>query len=177
MIILASASVARRKLIKMCKRNIIIKSSDIDESRYDNEDIYAYLQRVTYMKGIRFVKSNTTVISADTVIVYKDKMIGKPKNRRDAFNILSMLSGNRHFCFSGVSIMSEYGYEFFVDYAVLRVMDLDKKAIDSYLDKKEYIGKAAAYAIQGSASEFIELVKGDIKTVIGLPMRELCKII
>ena len=177
MLVLASASKARRKLIKMCKRNVVLKSSDVDEARYNNEDIYDYLKRVTYLKGVRFVNSYTRVISADTVIVYKDRIIGKPKDRSDAFGILSELSGKRHFCFSGVTILSDSEYRFFVDYAVVGVKKMTEEEINAYLDRNEYVGKAAAYAIQGFASKFVYLIKGDITTVIGLPMKKLCRII
>jgi len=177
MLVLASASKARRKLIKICKRNVILKSSRIDETRYSNEDIYDYLKRITYLKGLRFVNRYTRVISADTVIVYKDKIIGKPKNRDDAFGMLSELSGKRHFCFSAVTILSDFEYRFFVDCAVVGVEQLSKEEINAYLDTNEYIGKAAAYAIQGFASKFVYLIKGDITTVIGLPMKRLCRII
>ncbi len=177
MIVLASASAARRRLIKICRKNVILASSNMDETRFENEDIYDYLRRITYLKGLRFVNLHTTVITADTVIVHKDRVIGKPKNRQDAFNILSELSGDRHFCFSGVTVMSKKGYMFFVDCAVVEIESLKKNEIDSYLDKNEYIGKAAAYAIQGYASDFVRVIKGDVTTVIGLPMKRLCKII
>ena len=177
MIILASASKARRKLIKMCRRNTAFKRSDIDETRLDNEELFDYLQRITYLKALKFVSSRNTVISADTVIVFKEKMIGKPKNKKEAFDILSMLRGSCHYCFSAVTIFSPHIYEFFVDYAAVYMKPISNNQIYNYLDSEDFGSKAAGYAIQGSASEFMSVVKGDITTVIGLPMKKLCRII
>ncbi len=177
MILLASSSIARRKLIKICKKNVLFGIPDIDEKRLSKEDIYEYLQRITYLKALGFIKSNTTVICADTVIVSGNEIFGKPKDRKDAFNMLSVLSGNKHFCFTGVGVISYNRYEFFIERAVVKMKKLSKNEIESYLDRKEYIDKAAGYAIQGYAASFMDIVKGDITTVIGLPMKRLCRII
>ena len=177
MIILASASKARRKLIKICKRNAVLAKSDIDETRLQGESLFEYLERITYLKAVKFVSKKNTVISADTVIVFEDKIIGKPKSRQNAFEILKNLEGKKHFCFSGVTVLSNKRYEFFVDYAVVYMDRIGDKAINDYLDKEDYKTKAAGYGIQGLASKFMYVIKGDITTVIGLPMKKLCKII
>ena len=177
MIILASASKARRKLIKMCKKNAVFGRSDIDETRLDNEKLFDYLQRVTYLKAIKFVSSKNTVISADTVIVFKEKIVGKPKDIKEAFDVLSALRGNVHYCFSAVTILSQYKYEFFVDSAAVYMKPVSDNQIYDYLDSEDFGSKAAGYAIQGSASNFMNVKKGDVTTVIGLPMKKLCRII
>ncbi len=177
MLIFATGSAARRKLIKMCKKNAVFKNPKIDERRFDKENVYDYLQRVTYMKAVSFVNKNSIVAAADTIIFYKDKIIGKPINRENAFEILSMLSGNYHCCFSAATILSMKGYEFFTDYAVVYMDKLNSEQINLYLDSNEYKNRAAGYAIQGLASNFLRVVKGDINTVIGFPMKKLCRII
>ncbi len=177
MIILASASDARRKLIKICKKNVVLKKSDINERRLPNESIYDYLQRITYMKSVKFLNRYSTIIGVDTVILFNDEVIGKPRDRMDAFNILKALSGEYHYCFSGVTLLSKQRYEFFVDCAVVYMKKLKDDEIEGYLDCEEYKGKAAGYAIQGKASRFMKVIKGDITTVIGLPVKRLCRII
>ncbi len=177
MIVLASASTARRKLIKICKKNISFAYSDIDETRKNKEELYDYLQRVTYLKAFGFVSSKKTVIAVDTVVVFRDKIIGKPKNRQEAFDILTNLKGNYHYCFSAVTILSDKAYEFFVDYAVVYMNYVNDKQIDDYLSVEDFTKRAAGYAVQGRASAFMEVVKGDVTTVIGLPMKRLCRII
>ncbi len=177
MLILASSSVARRKLIKMCRRNVVVKKPRVDESRLDSESIECYLQRVTYMKASAFLRKGAVVVSADTVIEAGGMIIGKPNSRDEAFSIFKMLRGKIHRCLTGVTVISCYGYEFFLEYALVKMEYLSDEEIESYLDYGEYRNRAAGYAIQGIASRFMSVVKGDITTVIGLPMRRLCRII
>ncbi len=177
MIVLATASKPRRRLMKMCRRNVIVKYSNINESKREREDIYDYLYRITYQKAIKFAGVGRTVVSADTVIVCDGAIIGKPKDGDEAFFILRLLSGRNHYCYSGVSILSKNSHQFFVEYAILRMKYLSDDEIYEYLDRENYSRYAAGYAIQGLARGFIDIVKGDITTVIGLPMKRLCRII
>ena len=177
MVVLATKSLARRRLIKKCKRNVIIRKSNIDETRFEDESIVDYLLRVSFLKAIAVKRSKDMVIGADTVIYFDGKIIGKPKNRREAFDILMMLSGNIHRVYTGVSVVSDDWCVRFVDVAAVKVDVLSVSELNSYLDTNEYIGKAAGYAIQGRARHFLRLIEGDITTVIGLPMKKLCKII
>jgi septum formation protein len=175
--ILATASKARRKLMKICKKNVLFAKAELDETRFSNEDIYDYLQRITYLKAYKFLRKNRRVISADTVISFNDSIIGKPKDKSEAFEILSLLRGKKHYCKSGVTIIAQDYYEFFVDSAVVYMNYLSDRDIYKYLDNEDFASKAAGYAIQGRARHFMRIVKGDITTVIGLPMKKLCRII
>ncbi len=175
MIVLASASKARRKLIKMCIRNALVGASDVDETRLPGESIENYLRRITLLKAVPFVKKGATVIAADTIIEFNGEIFGKPPDASVAFRYLKALSGNIHRCITGVTILNKTSYAFFVDHAYLKVDKLTDEEIWAYISTGEYRNRAAGYAIQGIASRFIHLIKGDITTVIGLPMRKLCK--
>ncbi len=177
MIILATQSEARRKLLKKCKRNAIFKVSHVDERILKGENVYCYLLRISLLKASKFYKSDIISIGADTVIVFDDKIIGKPSNDYEAFTILRMLSGNYHRCLTGVTVLKENKCISFVDEAIIYMKKLTEKEIWDYVKTGEYKGKAAGYAIQKRAAKFIKLVKGDITTVIGLPMKKLCTII
>ncbi len=177
MIILATQSEARRKLFKKCKRNAIFTKANIDERRLDGENIKDYLLRVSFLKAFVFYKYGITVIGADTVIEFKGKIIGKPKDDDEAFKTLKMLSDNYHRCLTGVTILKNNRCISFVDEAIVYMNRLSESEIWEYVRRGEYKGKAAGYAIQKEASKFMKLVKGDITTVIGLPMKKLCRII
>ncbi len=177
MIVLASSSPARRKLIKKCIRNAVVKKPRINEKRNRDEGINGYLKRITYLKAERFVRSGVKVISADTVIVFQNEIIGKPKDRKDAFEIFSRLRGNIHYCITAVTILDSYNYIFFSDYATIYMKNINDESIERYLDTKEYINRSGGYAIQGSASKFLEIKQGDIATITGLPVKKICKII
>ncbi len=177
MIILATQSEARRKLFKKCKRNAIFTKSNIDERRLDGESVEDYLLRVSFLKAFVFYKYGNTVIGADTVIEYKGEVIGKPKDDKEAFNTLKMLSDNYHRCLTGVTILMNNRCISFVDKAIIYMNGLSDSEIWEYVRSGEYKGRAAGYAIQKEASKFMKLVEGDITTVIGLPMKKLCRII
>ncbi len=177
MIILATQSKARRKLFKKCKRNAIFKVSHVDETRLPNEGVYDYLIRVSFLKASEFFKKGVVSIGADTVILFRDMVIGKPKDEKEAFEILKMLSGHYHSCMTGVTVLKERKCISFVEKAIVFVEKLTDNEIWEYVKTKEFQGRAAGYAIQGRASKFMRVVQGDITTVIGLPMKRLCRII
>ncbi|WP_025209813.1 Maf family protein [Hippea sp. KM1] len=177
MIVLSSSSKARRKLIRKCKRNVVFGVSNIDESRLSGEAVYEYVLRLSYLKAVSVYKEGLIVIGADTVIVLDDEVFGKPKDRLEAFYMLRRLSGRIHECFSGVSIVSDKGSVSFVERALVKVDRLSDYQIEAYLDTGEYKGRAAGYAIQGKASGFMRVIEGDKTTVIGLPMKRLCRLL
>ena len=177
MIILATQSEARRKLFKKCKRNAIFKKANIDERRLDGEGVEDYLLRVSFLKASVFYKNGITVIGADTVIEFDGKIIGKPKDDEEAFAILKMLSGNYHRCLTGVTVLKDGRCISFVDKAIVYMDRLSNNEIWEYVKSGEYKGKAAGYAIQKRAARFMRLVRGDVTTVVGLPMKRLCSII
>ena len=110
------------------------------------------------------------IVAADT-IVYYDHIIGKPENKKDAFNILTTLRNKAHYVATGVSIVKagepirrvfcEVTKVFFNDYS-------DEELLD-YLDTDEPYDKAGAYAIQGTFSKYIDHIEGDMNNVIGFP--------
>ena len=177
MLILATASIARRKLLRKCKRNVVFKISNVDEKRFDNESIYEFLLRISYLKASVFYKNGVDVVGADTVLMVDDRIIGKPKNKEDAGEILKLLSGRKHLCLTGVAVLKNNSWIGFIERAVVKVDNLSDDLIEQYLNTDEWMGRAGGYAIQGRAKEFMRVVEGDITTVIGLPMKRLCRII
>ncbi len=177
MIILATQSEARRKLFKKCKRNAIFTKADVDERRLDSEGVEDYLLRVSFLKASVFYKNGITVIGADTVIEFEGKIIGKPKDDEEAFAILKMLSGKYHRCLTGVTVLKDNRCISFVDEALVYMDHLSDDEIWEYVKSGEYKGKAAGYAIQKKAGRFMRVVRGDVTTVVGLPMKRLCSII
>ena len=152
------------------------KVSNVNEERVDNETLDEYLERVTYLKARRFIKNDATVVSADTVIFFNGKIIGKAEDERDAFDMLKMMSGNFHQCITGVTVISRYRYKFFIDSTLLYMNRLSDREILNYLKCGEYKHKSGSYSIQGRASGFLKIVNGEIDTVIGLPVKKMCRL-
>ncbi len=110
------------------------------------------------------------IIAADT-IVYKDGIMGKPKDRADARRMLSSLAAGRHYVVTGCALLeagSQNG-RVFAEVTEVFVKPLSEEALDAYLDTDEPYDKAGAYAIQGLFAAHIDHIDGDYDNVVGLP--------
>ncbi len=113
------------------------------------------------------------VVTFDTVIYHRDTVIGKPRNRDEARNILIKLSGETHKVYTGVVVGDRRKRYFGYGETEVKFIDIPKDLLEWYLDREEYWRYAAGYRIQGYASIFIEYVKGDFFNVIGVPIQIL----
>lgn len=121
------------------------------------------------------------IIGSDTVVAKSGEILGKPKDRDDAFRMLKMLSGASHSVFTGVTVI--YAIEdgmkqiTFHDETKVFMYDISDEEIWSMIDSGEPMDKAGAYAIQGLAGKFIYRIEGDYDNVVGLPGAKLYKCI
>jgi septum formation protein len=125
--------------------------------------------------------TNNIIIAADTVVVLGNTIIGKPKDREDALDILSRLSGNKHQVITGVVILKGQQEIAFADTTDVWFHSLTQEQIAFYVDKYQPYDKAGAYAIQEWIGVVgIKCISGDFYNVMGLPVsrvvRELNKI-
>jgi len=171
--ILASTSPRRKELLKLINISPLIISPDFEELKLENESIHEFLKRVSVGKGRSVLNNNTyhsIIISSDTIVVINEEIIGKPKNREDAFDILKKLSGQKHSVITGVAI--HYRGKVLYDFSTTTVFfeTLEDKQIVDYLDNENYSDKAGAYAIQGLASVFVKKIDGCFFNVMGFPL-------
>lgn len=116
------------------------------------------------------------IVSGDTIVVFNDKIFGKPKDKNEAKYMLNQLSGNWHFVYSGFYFIlnnkKEYG-----GYSIAKVKfkKLTKEMIENYIETNEPFGKAGAYAIQGLGSRLIEKFEGCFFTIVGFPVIKFIK--
>ena len=115
------------------------------------------------------------IIGSDTIVYINKEILGKPKDSTDAYNMLKKLSNKTHKVITGVAIIKDSHIESFTDVAKVTFKKLTDEEIYEYIDTKEPMDKAGAYAIQGIGSKFIKKVKGDFYTVMGLPKEALTK--
>lgn len=115
------------------------------------------------------------VVGADTVIVHKGKTIGKPRNRVEAKEILSDLSGDVHDVVTGVAVVEAETGRAVVEHVrtSVKMRRLTKEEIKHYVATGEPLGKAGAYAVQGIGAIFIERIEGCYYNVVGLPLPKL----
>ncbi|UCH92475.1 MAG: septum formation protein Maf [Candidatus Aminicenantes bacterium] len=171
--ILASSSPRRRELLKLVGISPQIIIPTVDEGIKPGESIETFLRRVTITKGKAIYRQefyNTPLISADTIVLCENQLIGKPRTRAEAFNFLKILANNVHEVLTGVSIL--YRGTPHYDVARTRVVftEISDEEINYYLDNESYMDKAGAYAIQGKASVFIKKIDGCYFNVMGFPL-------
>ena len=186
-LILASASPRRRELLE----NIGLKF-DIIVSSENEENIDDTLPPKLYTSELAVLKANSVakklieegrqkgiIIAADTVVYLDEKILGKPKNKEDAFLMLNSLSGRIHSVYTGICVLRLYD-GFIVSASVrtdVKFKDIDEKLIRKYIDTNEPMDKAGAYGIQGRGSLLVEKIDGDYFNVVGLPVSTLCEIL
>ena len=119
-------------------------------------------------------------LGVDTLIVCESKILGKPKDKKDAKKMLSFLSGKMHEIFSAIALIKKEKNKLKVlsacDVAKVYFRFLSNKEIDDYVASGEPLDKAGGYGIQEKGAKFIKKIVGDYYTVVGLPLAKLLDI-
>lgn len=179
MFILASKSPRRKMLMK----EDIISSFDIEVASIDEDSSYNLgpieaVKDISKRKG-ELIASNhydDVVISADTIVVLDNKIIGKPKDKNDAFNILKSLSNKKHEVITGYSIFYKGSILTKCSISYVFFNNLTDELITKYIDSGSPMDKAGAYGVQDNEKfSIIKSVEGSIKNVIGFPTEDIKK--
>lgn len=174
-IILASKSPRRQELLHDLGLKFTVQTRPTDESYPAGLQNRQIAEHIAYKKAEKFTPGeNQLIITADTIVCYKNNVLGKPANRSEAVQMISNLSGNAHEVISGVCLKSK---EFLITFhSETRVVfnDLTAEEIKFYVDRFKPFDKAGAYGIQ----EWIGMVavkhiEGSYFNVIGLPVHQL----
>jgi len=186
-IILASASSRRYELLKKVLFELGIEKSfsvikpNIDETQLPGENPYSFVKRLSQEKAThvqKHVEEKSIILAADT-IVYKNTVFGKPKDDNDAISMLTKLSDTNHEVITGYTLINTAKDKTITDYVVTQITfkPLSEQEIKDYVDSKEPMDKAGAYAIQGLARNFVTTCEGSRSNVIGLPTENIKKIL
>ncbi|MDY0082270.1 MAG: nucleoside triphosphate pyrophosphatase [Ignavibacteriaceae bacterium] len=179
---LASKSPRRRKLLKQLNLNFKSFGIDIDETVKRNEKPFTAVVRLSKEK-LELAKRkelNGIIITADTIVVLDGKILGKPKNKKDAFNILKFLSGRTHIVYTGFSVYNSKTKKTISDYEKTKVTfrNLSDQEILEYIATGSPMDKAGAYGIQDDfGAVFIKKINGCYYNVVGLPLAKLYQVI
>jgi len=178
-IILASQSPRRKQLLQWAEVpfDIIIKETD---ERYPGHLSPAEIAiHIAKNKGevVRLSQGDAVpILSADTIVVLNNEIIGKPSGREEAISILSKLSGNKHQVITGVCILSNDKEVAFADTTEVEFHQLSMEQIVFYVDNYKPYDKAGAYAIQEWIGVIgIRSINGDFYNVMGLPVSRVVK--
>lgn len=176
-IILASGSPRRKELLETAGLDFEIIVADIEEKIPDGATPQEAVKALALQKAQAVANSHreSIVIGADTVVVCDGKILGKPKDEKDAFNMLRMLSGRSHTVCTGVALIKGDKIKNFCDETEVEFHTLSDKEIEAYVSTGEPMDKAGAYGIQGKGCVLVKRINGDYFNVVGLPVSRVCK--
>ncbi|MGC4117842.1 MAG: Maf family protein [Myxococcales bacterium] len=173
-LILASSSPRRRALLGQLGIALEVVPPEVDESVLPGEAPTAFVVRVSRLKAqaVASRHSGRVVLAADTAVVCSGRIFGKPADEGDAVRMLRELSGREHEVVSGVSVVAPGLDEGFAVSTKVRFRVLTDREIDWYVQTREPMDKAGAYAIQERGGAFVEAISGSYSNVVGLPLGE-----
>jgi len=183
-IILASKSGVRKQILDKYKidNEVIVSNVDEDEVKEsllaEGADPSLISKNLAEIKSIKVSNKNPDrlVLGADSVISLNDKIINKPKNRKEAFLILKKLNNSIHYLISSVCISKNGSMIWnYTDSSELKMKNLSDNEITKYLDKikTETLIAYGVYQIEANGLDLFDYVKGDRESIMGLPIREI----
>jgi len=177
-ILLGSNSPRRKELMQKMDlkfKSVKIETDEIYPSYLPPAEIPEYLaikKSLAYKK----LKKNELLITADTIVVLKGNILGKPKNKTQAKKMLAQLSGRKHRVISGVCLRTQNDILSFSDMSEVFFKKLSRNEIKYYVDTYKPLDKAGAYGIQEWIGVIgIEKIKGSFYNIMGLPTAKLMK--
>lgn len=176
-IVLASSSPRRKQLLKQMGLKFDIITSNIEENIPQGLEIERIPEELAYNKAIDVasrVKQPAIIIGADTVVI-KDGILGKPKDKEEARQMLYRLQGQTHRVITGLALVNQQTGEVQKGYekTLVEMAPLTIREIEYYVKTGEPMDKAGGYGIQGLAGIFISGIQGCYFNVMGLPIHRL----
>ena len=175
-IILASQSPRRKELMGQIGLKFKVISPNVDEHMEGNPSPAQLVEELSLRKARaveRQADGETLIVAADTVVALEGTVLGKPEDEREAFAMLSALSGNSHRVYTGVTVLQ--GDRAVTGHEETRVTfrELEPEEISHYIATGEPMDKAGAYGIQGLGALLVSGIDGDYFNVMGLPVFRL----
>ena len=181
-IVLASKSPRRQELMKGVGLEFSVMTKDVDESYPSNMSVYDVAPYLSVKKAKAFnedeLPENYMVITADTVVIVDDEILGKPKDTEGAYEMLNKISGKKHSVITGVTIRTSDKVKTFSVVSKVSFETLDKEEIEYYVNNFKPYDKAGAYGIQEWIGYIgVSHVEGSYFNVMGLPTQKLYKML
>ena len=174
--ILASASPRRRELLAKCGIFFDVIPSGIEE-KITGETPLDIVIELARQKAMDVWKNHAAdgdvVIGADTIVVYRDEILGKPEDEEEALNMLSMLADRTHQVYTGVAIIHGTFMKTFCKRTDVTFYPVDRQDLLRYIASGDPMDKAGAYGIQGDFAIHVKEIHGDYNNVVGLPVARL----
>lgn len=177
-LLLASGSPRRRELTEQLGMEVVrAHMKDVEETYPDTlsaAEVAPYLSRLKAEAYMGEIAPDEVLLTADTVVVDGDRILGKPRDEGDAHAMLRELSGHTHQVITGVTLASDKGMQTFSEVTEVEFAELTDDEISYYVEKYRPLDKAGAYGIQEWIGYIgIKGIKGDYYNVMGLPLRRV----
>ncbi|MCB0730530.1 MAG: septum formation protein Maf [Ignavibacteriae bacterium] len=179
-IYLASKSPRRKEMLKMMGIKFKSLNLELDEILDQNQTPIKNVKRIALEKCLAALDKVDVgiIITADTIVVIDGEIIGKPKNKKEAKEILTKLSGRSHSVYTGFSIANKRKNKIITDYSLTKVYfrELSETEISDYIKTGSPLDKAGAYGIQDDfGAVFVKKINGCYYNVMGFPVSKIYK--
>lgn len=177
MIILGSKSPRRKEILEMANIPFRVIVSNADEDIKCN-DYKIYPMLTAEKKALDIINNNEIsaddiILTADTIVYINGHILGKPKDKDDAYHMIKEISGTSHSVVTGVYLGKGDCHKSFYVETYVYVSPLTEEEILDYINTTEPYDKAGAYAIQGIFGKYINKIDGDYYNVMGLPINTI----
>jgi len=181
-IILASASPRRKELLAKAGISFTVIPAAGEEKRTSENPGEAVQQLARdkaewVAQSLAECEEGTLVIGSDTIVVFENRILGKPKDRRDAAETLEKLQGNTHQVYTGVTVLERKAGKWvehtFFESTDVTFYPVSREEIQNYIATGEPMDKAGSYGIQGLFGIYVKGICGDYNNVVGLPVARL----
>ena len=185
-LVLASASPRRRQLLEQSGYKFITSYVKVSEIPQENLNLQEQIEDLARQKAQALVESYKSLkkhgillVSADTVVVLDDQILGKPKTSQEATEVLGQLSGQKHRVITGVCLWQTEPEKVvtFHETSEVTFRDLSKDEIQAYVDTGDCMDKAGSYGIQGEAGKFVAKVDGSFDNIVGFPTERFAQVL
>ena len=196
-IILASGSPRRKEILQQIGLKFAVIPSTFDEKSIDKKlfktpqdfvkfraqqkakNILETFEKVNHTHHFNISKKKDEnifmVIGSDTVVVLDEKILERPINKENAFQMLKSLSGRKHMVCTGVALISKKFEIIFCDTTFVEFDEISDEMISAYIETGEPMDKAGSYGVQAIGGSFIKKIDGCFYNVMGFPLHLFCK--
>lgn len=172
--ILASSSPRRRRFLEDLGLRFSLKAAEVEEIPQAGESPEDFALRAARDKALEVSKDTLLpVLGADTVVAVDGRILGKPRDTREADEMLHLLSGRKHLVHTAMALACGSEIHTLLDTTEVQFLQLNGKLIEWYISTGEPMDKAGAYAVQGAGGLLVSSIQGAPQTVIGLPIHRM----
>lgn len=173
MLILGSKSPRRKEILSREGISFEIRVSNAEENIIESNPLIYPIKTAKKKAEEIVINKDEILLCADTIVYSNNKILGKPTNRFDAYQMIKSIQGSCHQVITGVYLKSLTKEKEFSETTYVYVKKMTEKEINDYIDTTEPYDKAGGYAIQGIFGKYIDRIVGDYDNVVGLPITRI----